>query len=429
MKYVYHTILLFGVVEVLLNVSTPPFYQFLLAFELLILFSSLLIPIKHGLTLIAGILCVSYGPWVYVVPDALTPENFYNISFLGLSVYTIVTFLFVFKIIYTSVFFKSGINEKILISKEKEVFLIFCLVFFCFSFLFSILFGEFFELIYDIRIYMPLFVFGFIFHLLESKDIQRILTWSIRIYIVQLLFSIALGASFDYAYGVSYLPVSNIGILFVILLFSSLISISLFERFLYFAIFCCLIFMGFLFVNGKVIMLFLFFVIAIMTKYRVASMIFLVVLLFLPVTFELLDAERFAILAYKLEQVLSIFSSGISISSLPINSVNNIIVELYTYYLNILYRPGGLIFGYGIGGGLYDYGNVLILWKDNGAYSNDFIETGNYLKFHLAIIDILVKFGSLSLILLYYILKFSRRNILDLVAVLSVIFIFSTSSK
>lgn len=429
MKYTYYTIFLFGLVEVFLNISGGPFYYVLLLLEVCALFLTLFLPIRMGLTLMGGLICVSFGPWVYVTPDSLTPKNYYNVSLFGFSIYTLTSFIFIFKIY--SIRFLDGLDfrKKVWVSVNDLRLFIFFLLYLSLTILFNLKNNSFFELIYDVKVYMPVVVFWLLFSNLERLELNSILTLSLRVYIAQLFLSFIVGATFDYAHGVSYLPVSNLGMLFIVLVFTSLVSLSLFERILYVLIYFLFVYSGMLFVNGKMIVIFIMLICAIAIRYRLTSLITISIILVFPLAFNFLESEKFAILVYKLEQITSIINSGFSLKILPINSVNNIIVEFYTYYLNVLERPFSLIFGFGLGGGLYDIGDILILWKDNGAYASEFISKDNYLKFHLALIDILVKFGFFTFFFIWYVFKISKGNVFDFITIFISIFIFSTASK
>ena len=187
---------------------------------------------------------------------------------------------------------------------------------------------------------------------------------------------------------------------------------------------------GYMFVNGKILGLIGVFLVAFSISSLRKSYIvaFFGLLLFFGVL-PYLTLEKLQIVTYRIEQIRNFLIFGFDLDDFKINSMNNILAEGYILVDNLLKHPESIVFGFGLGGGIKDYQSVLVLWEHNGAYAKTFIENDQYLKLHLSIYDLVMKFGLIGLFFCVYILTFVRKNYYDFIFLSSLIFVFSTANK
>lgn len=422
-------IIIFPLSEVLILSPLQIFPEINLLIQILILLSILFFSIEKGILLYSVILLTSFGSWVYVLEDSNYNQNLYQIKIIGVSLVSLVSILLATKV----VFFK---KQKI---KNKYLYIYIILIIITFSTFVNGLFNDYIFLIYDLKIYLPFLVNVFLFSNLKYKYINIIFKYALRLSFCQILLSLLVNARFNYSEFLSFIPMSNIGVIFIFLSLSRLINISKLERISYVTFWLILSIIGLNFVNGKILLISLIFSIFLLfrnIKYSLYLLIPMLLFFIIVNNNDLVGNEKLIEdvylnnIIYKMFQVTDILFSQNIMSAIGITSFSNIVVEFMTIIKSFLEEPHRLLIGAGLGGGVKDYYELLHMWTWNGGYAYDFYLNNYYVRMHLSIFDYMIKFG--PLITLYLIYKIYKKLLIEFYTLFTffvMLLVYSSVSK
>ena len=435
-RIVPFSLYLFGIIEVLINVSSGYSSILLLLVQIGLMATTLIIEKRVGVALFCGFMLVGFGEWVYVLGQDSNPANLYTLSIGGLSVYGLMSILHLLRV-----------APIVRLNSQQKRFAILCFfsfsVFIIYSFTLSILNDKIHTLLGDIKLFLPIPLFIILFSCLSVESLEGLIRVAVRVVILQLVAGYFVGASFEYGVGYSYIPMSNIGFLVVGFIFSPLIRLSVYERVCYLSVIFYFIVSGDVFFNGKQLLfgflcfLICFFQIIYGYKRRVrggaATKIVLVLAMLLLVSvgyYVYMVSTIDPITAYKISQILSVFSLNIDDLLYTRTSVGNLVAEAMTLISVSVDRPFIAIFGAGFGGGVEDKLNALHLWVDKGGYPTDFMVDNYYSKMHLALFDFVLKFGFVATAIAFvYLFRVARTEIYLGVTMLYLFVLLITANK
>ena len=228
---------LFAIVEVFNNVSNRIFNTFFLSLEFSILLLTLFLNVRSAILILSGISLISFGAWVYVIPTSGTPVNFYGTSIFGVSTFSFVCLIQLLKLVFT--------EKRLVVFSRSTILLLILLILYCIASIFSeIYLNTKVNFLYDFKVYFPIFTLFILLSTLHQDDILNLFTWCSRLVVFQLLLSFMLGAKFYYAENIHYLPISNLGLLLPLLLFTNYTLLSKRERMCYMLVYAFFVLSG-----------------------------------------------------------------------------------------------------------------------------------------------------------------------------------------
>ena len=288
---------------------------------------------------------------------------------------------------------------------------------------------------HDLQLLIYFFINYYIIRFLSLKQIKHIIKWSIRSFILIILFSIITGYRSEY-HIIGFIPLPVIAVMFpgLFLYYSYLFKTK--ERyFFYFVLLLTFIIDSGYLLSGKFILIngifFVSFIYNLIknSKFSIENIIiytlfFLGALYFAPLL-NIYFNQNFMFVD-RIDQIMlmfNIFEIDLYAIAQTKNSLGNLMAEFLTLLYNLYLHPLTIFIGQGFGAGIQDSLYLLQPWIENGAgYSGPKILNNYFHGLHLPIYDIVLTFGIVGIFFLYFFLFKTSGFRLNLPLVLILIF-------